>query len=532
MKSAVPPVVSAAHLADCAAQLSVAEFLTEQARQRPDQEAVIFEGQRLTYGDLDGRARAVADQLRQLGIGRGEKVGIFFPNHTEYVAAFFAVVGLGAVVVPINPLLKFEEIAHILSDSDARALIAHERLLPEVRKCLPLVTGLAHLLVFGSSSALEADLPSSEQIDVVRLTAARKPSGAVAWPQAVEPQADLAVLVYTSGTTGKPKGAMLSHANLLFGVRTALNAFEVAERDRILAVLPLCHIYGLSVVMLGIISRGGSLVIVEKFEAGTVLKAIEKEKISLIPAVPAMYQFLLMELEQNHYDISSVRCCWSGAAALPVEVLRGVESRFAAPVVEGYGLTEVSCVATANRLSGARKPGSVGPAFQGVQVSIFNSDGQVLAAGQENIGEIAIKGPNVMRGYHGQPRATAETLVDGWFLTGDLGYLDADGFLHIVGRKKELIIRGGQNIYPREIEEVIMRLDGVAEVAVIGVPDQYMGERVKAVVVNRAGGTLTTDQVKSHCAEHLAEYKVPRLVDFVEALPRNSTGKVLKRMLS
>src|SRR5262249_41592385 len=259
---------------------------------------------------------------------------------------------------------------------------------------------------------------------------------------------------------------------------------------------------------------------------------IQAEKVTLVPVVPAMYQFMLMELQKTKYDLGSVRVCLSGAAALPPELIERIETSFDAALIEGYGMTESSCIATVNPINGVRKPGSVGIPVESLKIEIFADDGRPLPPGADNVGEVALKGANVMRGYYRRPEATAECFRDGWFFTGDLGYTDEDGYLFLVGRKKELIIRGGQNIYPREVEEIILRMPEVAEVAVIGVPDQYMGERVKAVVALNAGATLSQQCVRDFCAERLAEYKVPRLVEFIDRLPRNSTGKVLKRVLS
>jgi long-chain acyl-CoA synthetase len=293
----------------------------------------------------------------------------------------------------------------------------------------------------------------------------------------------------------------------------------------------MCHIYGLTVVMLGLLSKGGTLAIVDKFEAASALKLIETERVTLLPAVPAIYQFLLMELEKNEYDLSSLRACLSGGAPMPVEMFPRLVAKFPGDFLEGYGLTETSSVVAINPVDGVKKRGSVGVPLGTIEVAIVGPDGTHLPHTSEHIGEIAVRGGNVMRGYFGKPEATAECLKDGWFFTGDLGYRDEEGYLYIVGRTKEMIIRGGQNIYPREIEDVIMRLSEVAEVAVVGVADQYMGERVKAVIVLKPGKSLNEETIKAFCAGNLAEYKVPRLIEFIDALPRNSTGKVLKRLL-
>lgn len=513
----------------------VAAFLLNQAAAQSSHPAAVHNGKTYSYGDVLLRATCLAAELRQRGIKRGDRVGLLFPNHPDYIASFFAATGIGAVVIPINPLLKSAEIAHILSDSNARAVIVHERGLGEVAAACAQLNELQHLLVLTyAQKDLKLALPDS--INVVAL-----PSDTLAetgkkhhnfiWERKIDNNADLAVLVYTSGTTGKPKGAMLTHSNLLAAVDMSHKILSISKEDRFIVVLPLCHIYGLTVVMLGLLSKGGTLTIVEKFEAASTLKLIETERITLLPAVPAIFQFLLMELEKNDYDLSSLKACLSGGAPMPVELFPRLVAKFPGDFLEGYGLTETSSVVAINPVHGVKKRGSVGVPLDTIEVAIVGPDGKHLPHTPEYIGEIAVRGANIMRGYFGKPEATAECLKDGWFFTGDLGYRDEEGYLYIVGRTKEMIIRGGQNIYPREIEDVIMRLPEVAEVAVIGVPDQYMGERVKAVIALKPGKSLNEETIKAFCAEHLADYKVPRLVEFIEALPRNSTGKVLKRLL-
>lgn len=510
----------------------VISILLDRSKRHPDKEALTCGETRISYASLSGRAQAIAWQLRQAGVQKGDKVGLFFPNHPDYVASFFAVAGLGATIVPINPLLKSEEISHILADSGAKVLVLHQVGLKEAIAAVNHVPALTHILV--SPAVPEESVANIEQIKVESLTDQTSPSTALSWPAAVNVEKDLAVLVYTSGTTGKPKGAMLTHKNVLSIFPSRLDMFELGESDVCLAALPLCHIYGLTVVMMGTLSKGARLVIVPKFEAAAVLQTLSREKVTVLPAVPSMYQFLLMEYEKNAFDLSALRICFAGASALAPEVLHKVEKSFGAPVMEGYGLTESSCAATINPLNGPRKIGSVGPALPGLQIEIFDKHGKSLPPGKANVGEIVISGPNIMQGYHNQPEATAAVVKNGWFHTGDLGYKDEDGYIFIVGREKEMIIRGGQNIYPREIEEVLLRMSDVVDAAVIGVPDQLMGERVKAfvVVLPAAKSSITSDAVKEHCAQFLAEYKVPRLVEFIDALPRNSTGKVLKRLLS
>jgi long-chain acyl-CoA synthetase len=507
----------------------VANLLDFRARTHGAKEAVVCNGNRVSYSQLCGRSRAIGNQLRKHGIKFGDRVALFLPNGIDFVATFFAVLGLGAVVVPINPLLKPDEISHILQDSEASVLVVHDALANAALQTLANAPHLKSVILAGAVDVgASSRIPQTVKVDELSIGTAAENGD---WPVVIQPETDLGVLVYTSGTTGKPKGAMLTHHNLLSVFPSRLDLFDVGEHDKCLATLPLCHIYGMTVVMIGTIARGAAMVVMPKFEAKNALDLIDRESVTILPAVPAMYSMMLGELEQGGFDVSTIRVCFSGGSPLSTELLPKIENAFGAPVIEGYALTETACVATINPLHGARKIGSVGPAVPGVQIGIFHESGNQLSHGEDQIGEIAVKGPNVMVGYYKQPVASSEVLKDGWFLTGDLGYRDADNYIFIVGRKKELILRGGANVYPREVEDVIMQLSGIREVAVIGVPDERMGERVKAIVVADGSLPLTEDDVKAHCAEHLADYKVPRIVEFAGGLPRNSTGKILKRLL-
>ncbi len=540
------------------------ELLHRKVQLVPDNVALVYEQQRISYAQLLRRVAAVAQQLLDAGVKAGDKIAILFPNHPDYVASFFAAAGIGATIVPVNPLLKSDEIAHILSDSDSKTLIVHEHSLGEALKSQQTQRVLERIFVSYdaaataesnsssnslaqtadkssiSSGSMNLRLSSAEQhqgipeqeFRIEQLSSAETDAGKIAWHKQINPHSDLALLVYTSGTTGKPKGAMLTHHSMLSIFPQRFDMFDVGEQDRTLATLPMCHIYGIAVLMIGTLSRGARLIMIPRFDAVGVLTLIEKEGITLVPAVPAMFNFLLMELEKKSFDLSSVRICFSGAAPLPLESIKAVERTFDAVLIEGFGMTETSCVATINPLYGTRKVGSVGPALPGVELKVIADDGRELGPGAENVGELWIKGPNIMCGYYKQEDATSQSIQDGWFASGDLCYKDEDGYIFIVGRKKEMIIRGGANIYPREIEEVLAKLEGIAESAVVGVPDKFMGERVKAVVVLKAGYELSETQIKEFCMERLAEYKVPRIIEFRTSLPRNSTGKILKRLLT
>ncbi|MBX9693710.1 MAG: long-chain-fatty-acid--CoA ligase [Cyanobacteria bacterium] len=512
----------------------VAEILRERVRKSPESPAIFFGKREISVSQLWSRTTAFAKVLVLAGIEPGDKVGLMLPNDPDFVVAFFAVARLGATMVAINPLLKVDEVRHIIADSGAKAVILHERLTEVIESALPDLSSLEHLIITGEGVVtVPEDRIRVTRIDTTRMNdeVGEEDSGLKLDFDVSVDKDDLAVLVYTSGTTGKPKGAMLTHGCLRAAVEMRGRVIPCSTKDRVLTVLPLCHIYGMTIVMLGTLSDGGSLVICEKFEARRVLELIEHHRVTVLPCVPAMFQFLVMELEKHQFDISSLRFGLCGGAPVDPALLSRFSSSFSAPVIEGYGLTEVSCVATLTPLNGEQKPGSVGPAVPGVELRIFDSSFNSLPRGEANIGQVAIKGENVLKGYYNLPQASEESFHQGFFLTGDLGYLDDDGYLFLRGRTKELIIRGGQNIYPREVEAVIEKIPEVHECAVVGVPDSYMGERVKAVIALKPGAEVSEDDVKQFCSDHLASYKVPRLVEFMPALPRNSTGKVLKRLL-
>ncbi len=488
--------------------------------QHPQKTFLVFGSHSFSYGDIERKVSQLSEKLAQVGLRQGDRVAIYLFNSPEFVVSFLALNCLGITVVPVNPLLKEEEIEHILSDSQARALLAHRQTkitklgLPHLDLNLDLkLEPDLELNLFKFDSLQSADQESSEQ----------------------DLDSTAALIVYTSGTTGKPKGAVLSYANVAFTIESYPHRFCLKQDDMLLGVLPLCHLYGLLVVLAGAMKAGCGIVLMKQFDAAEAILLLRSEAVSVLPAVPTMHQFILMELDKEGKEsrLESLRLCTTGGAAMPRDLLVAMKERLRVPVLEGYALTETTVIATLNPEGDARL-GSVGTAFPGIEIAI-EKDGirssRSLGDGESEVGEILLKGACIMKGYFNNAAATAEVIKDGWFYTGDLGYLDADGYLYIVGRSKELIVRGGMNIYPREIEEVLLRLPAIAECAVVGVPDRYMGERVKAFIVLRSGACLTEDEIKSFCKIHLADYKMPRAIEFLDKLPRNSTGKVLKRLL-
>ncbi len=499
-----------------------------------DREFLYFEGKSYSFAQVHELALRLASLLAREGVARGERVAVYLYNSPEFVVSLLALNYLGAVVVPVNPLLKKDEISHIVHDASAFALLTESHLLAHVAP--ETIDSLHFHLVFNRDTSVETAVENAFNSPAgsirINVAALEELDGALPRPSLALSQADdAALIVYTSGTTGKPKGAVLSFGNVAYTVSTYPTRFHLLETDRLLGILPLCHLYGLLVVLAGALRAGASITLMRQFDADKAALLLKERRITVLSAVPTMHQFILLSLDKLGISLPDLRLITTGGAAISLELLKQVEETFSVPVLEGYALTETSVIATLNPVDN-RKAGSVGPGFDLLTIMIQDENGAPLSPGKTNVGEVCIAGPCVMSGYWQNPEATAAAIVNGFLRTGDLGYLDEDGYLYIVGRSKELIVRGGMNIYPREVENVISQLPQVAEVAVFGIPDRFMGERVKACIVLKPNLSLTAEQVQSYCGEHLADYKMPRTIDFVASLPRNSTGKVLKRLLS
>ena len=486
--------------------MNLAKYLTDTASAQPGHPALRLGEHVVSYAELDDASARVASLLTQAGIRPGDRVAVMLPNVTEFPAVYYGALRVGAVVVPMNPLLKAREVRHYLSDSGARALFAWHAVVDEA-----------------SAGAGDARVVTVEPAAFAESLAATAPSTGV-----VERDAeDTAVLLYTSGTTGQPKGAELTHGNLVRNVQVALDdLLDLGPDDVVFGGLPLFHAFGQTCTLNTTVARGATLVLLPRFDAAATLALLAGTAATVFAGVPTMYSALLAQ--DDVPPLPALRVCVSGGAALPVEVLSAFEDRFATVVLEGYGLSETSPVASFNRPDGTRKPGSIGTPVTGVELRIVDGTGAELMPGE--IGEIAIRGHNVMKGYWNKPEATDAVLSpDGWFRTGDLGQVDADGFYFVVGRTKDLIIRGGFNIYPREIEEVLYEHPDVIEAAVVGVPHPSLGEEVAAAVVVRGGAEVTPVEIRAYVQRNVAAYKYPRLVWFAESLPKGPTGKILKR---
>ena len=512
--------------------INLASTLERNASLFPDKPALIFMDRATTYGQLDGAANQVANGLRALGIGPGDKVLLSCPNLPYFPILYYGILKAGAVVVPVNVLLKGNELVHPLRDSQAKAFFCFEG-----TRELPLgAEGHKGFLEAGTCPhffMITADPRQPSAIEGVRTLGQFLKDQPATCPQGVTDANDTAVIIYTSGTTGKPKGAELSHANLAMNAMVAHALLRQTSADVHLVVLPLFHCFGQTTQMLAGILAGATLVLQPRFDPDLAFKAMATHKVTIFVGVPTMYIGLLhLPGAAERHDLAAItadlRIGASGGAALPVEVIRQFEAAFGVPILEGYGLSETCPVATFSCLDHDRIPGSVGKAVWGVDVRILDpATGAPAPVGVD--GEVLIRGHNVMKGYYRQPEATAKAIQDGWLHTGDLGHLDAAGNLFIVDRLKDMIIRNGFNVYPRELEEVLMAHPSVAQVAVLGVPHEVHGEEVLAVLVLKPGREATPEAVQAWCKERMAAYKFPRLIEFVPSLPMTATGKVLKR---
>jgi long-chain acyl-CoA synthetase len=472
--------------------------------------ALIFEGRELTNVDQQRAANRLGHALRRLGLMPGDRVVVMLPNCPEVLQSYAAILKLGGVIVPVVFLLSPEEVRHILDHSGAKLVISS----PELAWKVEGWTGPVILVGGEAPGAMAWDELLAREPDTFELVD--------------RAASDLAVILYTAGTTGQPKGVALSHHNLAANARAAATLYELDRERWALGVLPLSHSYGLTLMNAGHI-LGTRAVLLRWFNPELVLETIQRYRIQQMAGVPTMYVYLLNFPDADGFDTSSMRVWGSGAAPLPLEIVEPFERKFGGRMLEGYGLTEAAPVVAAHRFSGERRLGSVGQAIPGVEVRVVDDDGRALPAGE--VGEVCVRGENVMLGYYQMPEETARTIRGGWLHTGDMGRLDADGYLYIVERKKDLIIRGGFNIYPREVEEVLYAHPKVAEAAVVGTPDPLMGEEVLAVVVLKEGQSATADEVTAFCQERLAKFKCPKQVRFADTLPKSPIGKILRKEL-
>ncbi len=489
--------------------MNLASIVTDSASRVPDQIAVRLGALELTYAELDERSARLAALLIQRGLEPGDRVGVMLPNVPDFPISYYGVLRAGGVVVPMNVLLKRREIAFYLGDSGAKTLIAWHGFADEARA--------------GAEEA-GAELIEVEPAAFAATLDAVEPATAVA---EADPE-DTAVILYTSGTTGQPKGAELTHFNLSRNADIASRTTcEIQPGDVVLGSLPLFHSFGQTVSMNASLRVGATLTLLPKFDPGDALETMQRDRVTHFYGVPTMYGALLHHPGREGYDTSALRTCITGGASMPVEVLRGFEQAFDCIVLEGYGLSETSPVASSNHPGMERKPGSIGTPLEEVEMRVVDEDDNEVAQGE--VGEIVIRGHNVMKGYWQRPDATAEAMRGGWFHSGDMAQVDEEGYFFIVDRKKDMIIRGGYNVYPREVEEVLYEHPKIREAAVLGVPHDQWGEEIGAAIVLHEGEELSPEECSEYVKERIAAYKYPRLVWFLDDLPKGPTGKILKR---
>ncbi|TXK39309.1 long-chain fatty acid--CoA ligase [Nonomuraea sp. C10] len=509
--------------------LNLSIVLEDSARNTPENTAVVFGDMRLPYSMIDTVANQVANLLVSRGIGKGDKVAIACPNLPYFPFVYFGILKAGATVVPLNVLLQSREITYHLDDSDAKALFCFEGT-PELplgergRAGFEGAEGCDHFFVL-PATPLATESEYGESV----WAALNGMSGEF---ETVQTSADdTAVILYTSGTTGQPKGAELSHQNMLMNVMVNDKMFPRSENgDTYMGVLPLFHSFGQTVVMNTGFMRGAKLVLMPRFEPGEALELMRREEATFFAGVPTMYWAMLTKIHAEGAEPpATLQVAVAGGSASPVEVLKDFEQTFGIGILEGYGLSETAPVASFNQPGRPAKPGTIGTPIWGVEMKLIDNDWKTVEG--EGPGEIAIRGHNIMKGYYGRPEASAEVMRDGWFRTGDIATRDADGYYSIIDRAKDMIIRGGFNVYPREVEEILMTHEAVSLAAVVGVPHDSHGEEVKAYVILDAGASLTEDELVAWARDNMAAYKYPRIVEFRDALPMTATGKILKREL-
>ncbi|MED1943812.1 MULTISPECIES: fatty acid--CoA ligase family protein [Brevibacillus] len=494
------------------------ESLMQSAKQFAGRPAFIYMGETTTYAQFNHQVEHLAAGLARHGIGKGDAVALLMDNRPHFVSAYYAILRVGAVVVPMNPIYTAREISFILSNSKAKAAIALSALQPVLTPMKDQIKDL-QLLIYTESIENEITIDQLVQ-------EGQESEAGYAEPERNED--DLAVILYTSGTTGQPKGAMLSHRNMASNADAMGILFELVPEDRMVAVLPMFHVFCMTVCMNGPIRTGAAIIIVPKFHPADVLQTIREQKATCFAGVPTMYNYLLQLPTATKEDFSSIRIYCSGGASMPVELLHKFEAKYDAKVLEGYGLSEAAPATTFNPLHGTRKPGSVGVDIPLVKNKVVDPEGNEVARGE--VGELVVQGPNVMLGYLGLPDDTAAALRNGWLYTGDMARMDEEGYVYIVDRKKDMILVDGYNVYPREVEEVLYQHPAIIEAAVIGIPDEVHGEAVKAFVALKEIA-VSQEDIMAFCRDKLAKYKVPRQVEFVAELPKNSTGKILRRSL-
>ena len=510
--------------------MNLVSRVRETALEHPSKAAYNFMGKETSYAEFDQSIARFASALRELGIEKGDHVAFLLGNTPHFLISLYATMRLGATAIPINPIYAPDEISYIIQNSDAKAVIALDMLLPLVEKAsgaFPSVETYVICETMPETGEKLAALPENLRSKVKPFTQLLMSASPDVLPVEVAKD-DTAIILYTSGTTGRPKGAMLTHENLFSNARDVADYLGFTSEDRVIAALPVFHVFALTVVVNAPLLKGATILLIPRFSPNDVFETAKNQQATVFAGVPTMYNFLVQTPDTNVSDFSTIRLAISGGSSLPVALLHNFENKFNVRISEGYGLSEASPVTCFNPLNRERKAGSIGTSIINVENRVVNELGDDVAIGE--VGELIVRGPNVMKGYYKMPEETEATIRDGWLYTGDLARVDEEGYFFIVDRKKDLVIVGGYNVYPREVEEVLFAHPGVVEAAVIGFPDADFGEAVHAYVVVK-DASITREDLHAYCAEHLAKYKIPRQFEFLEELPKNTTGKILRRSL-
>ncbi|WP_164669549.1 fatty acid--CoA ligase family protein [Virgibacillus doumboii] len=506
--------------------MNITVQLSITAKENPQKTAYIFQDNETSYIELEGAVTKFASRLQQMGYKKGDHIALVVGNSPYYIIGLYGALRLGAVVIPINPLYTPTEMAYILKNGDVKGIITMDKLLEKFEAISDQLPNARHYIACDSgkgvsleNSSLSAKLKSFSQM---------VEEGSLEFDVPEQDDDDTAIILYTSGTTGKPKGAMLSHKNIYSNAKDVADYLTINGEDRVIAALPMFHVFCLTVALNAPLMNGGTVLVMPKFSPQEVFRIATEHKATVFAGVPTMYNYLLQSGAEHTADFAGVRLCISGGAAMPVALLKEFEKVFQVKVSEGYGLSEASPVTCFNPLNRPRKPGSIGQSIINVENKVVNEFGEEVSAGE--VGELIVRGPNVMKGYYKLDEETAIALNDGWLHTGDMARMDDEGYFYIVDRKKDMILVGGYNVYPREVEEVLYDHPGVAEAAVIGTPDSETGESVLSFIVKKDPG-LTEDALMEYCKAHLAKYKAPSSIAFLDELPKNTTGKILRKNL-
>ncbi|AHN23175.1 fatty acid--CoA ligase family protein [Lysinibacillus varians] len=511
--------------------MNLVSCVRQQAAEQPEKIAYHFMGKDTSYGEFEHTVGRFAQGLQDLGVQKGDHVAFLLGNTPHYLIALYATMRLGATAIPVNPIYTPDEISYILRNGDVKAVIALDALLPLVEVGVQAFPEVVTFVV------CETTADVAEKIEALSEEAKAKThlfSHIVASATgSLEPvdiaQDDTAIILYTSGTTGNPKGAMLTHGNVYSNARDVSTYLGYRANDRIIATLPVFHVFALTVVVNAPLISGATVLLTPRFSPSEIFTLAREQQATVFAGVPTMYNFLYLLPEGKPEDFSTIRLAISGGASLPVALLHNFEKKFNVRVSEGYGLSEASPVTCFNPLDRERKAGSIGTSINNVENRVVDVNGIDVPVGE--VGELVVRGPNVMKGYYKMPEETAMAIRDGWLYTGDLAKVDDEGYFYIVDRKKDMIIVGGYNVYPREVEEVLFAHDNIVEAAVVGYPDPNFGEAVHAYIVLKEVAATTTDDILAYCAKHMVKYKVPKVVEILDELPKNTTGKILRRTL-